>query len=410
LPEYLLARLWRKRAAREEGLRTHRGVRVRVLYPGRPGTGAGPDFRNALLEVEGVGLVRGDVEIHRRQQDWEAHGHGDDPNYNGVVLHAALETDASATRVPSGQPVPVVSLAPLLDDEAAGAAPVDSVLWGLLERQGYPRPATAAGIGDLLDRAGDQRFLGKSRRFRKFLGEQDLEQTLYEGLLEGLGYRHNQQPFLTLAGRAPYRTLARAAGSLPGEQRAGALESWLLQMSGLLPPEAPAFPRPRGGWGRPMSGREWHCFRVRPSNHPRRRIAGAARLLARFSEEGLAEGLSRAAAGDHPRELAWALTVQADAEGGPACIGPGRARDLAVNVVLPLLHAGAAARGETGRADHYLTLYRRTGKLQDNEVIREMARQILDPARDPAWGRLVTTARRQQGLLHLHRLLAGGDG
>ena len=90
LPERLLARLWQQRAARQQEFRTDAGRRVRVLYPGRPGLAAGPDFRDALLEVEGLGQVRGDVELHRRQQDWYAHGHAADPNYNGVVLHAAL--------------------------------------------------------------------------------------------------------------------------------------------------------------------------------------------------------------------------------------------------------------------------------------------------------------------------------
>lgn len=81
VPERLLWKLWKDRAARHEGLRTAAGRRLRILYPGRTGTAAGPDFRDALLEVEGVGLVRGDVEIHVRQRDWASHGHTNDPNY-----------------------------------------------------------------------------------------------------------------------------------------------------------------------------------------------------------------------------------------------------------------------------------------------------------------------------------------
>ena len=75
IPERLLARLWQRRAARQQWFRTHGGARIRVIYPGRPGLSAGPDFRGALLEVEGVGQVQGDVEIHVRQRDWRAHGH-----------------------------------------------------------------------------------------------------------------------------------------------------------------------------------------------------------------------------------------------------------------------------------------------------------------------------------------------
>ena len=97
IPERLLAKLWKERAARQTGLRTEAGLRVRVVYPGRQGTAAGPDFRDALLEVEGLGLVRGDVELHIRQSDWDSHGHGGDPNYNGVVVHGALEVHSAET-------------------------------------------------------------------------------------------------------------------------------------------------------------------------------------------------------------------------------------------------------------------------------------------------------------------------
>ena len=69
IPESLMAKLWKERASREESLRAGNGRRFKVIYCGRPGTGPGPDFRDAVLEEEGVGLVRGDVELHVRQQD-----------------------------------------------------------------------------------------------------------------------------------------------------------------------------------------------------------------------------------------------------------------------------------------------------------------------------------------------------
>ncbi len=115
IPEQLLASLWQKRAARQQRFKTNGGRQVRVLYPGRPSSSAGPDFRDAVFHLEGLGLVRGAVEIHRRQRDWDSHGHGADPNYNGVVLHAALEVAGGDTRLQSGQQVPVISLASLLD-------------------------------------------------------------------------------------------------------------------------------------------------------------------------------------------------------------------------------------------------------------------------------------------------------
>ena len=426
LPERLLARLWQQRAARQQEFRTDAGRRVRVLYPGRPGLAAGPDFRDALLEVEGLGQVRGDVELHRRQQDWYAHGHAADPNYNGVVLHAALELSPGVTRLQNGGQAPVISLASLLtaDDgdvaatdtsdpanpadmaDPAAASETDGI-WAILEKQGWRRPADDAGWGELLDAAGDARFQRKSDWFRRLLAEQSPAQTLYEGLMEALGYRANRQPFLKLAQAAPWAALAQEAAAYPPAERVSILERRLLQRAG-WPPDAgqiAAGRAPAGlGYGAPLSAAEWHCFRVRPANHPRRRIAGAARLLAPFvaatgNPAALGDELTARVVAGGPAALTAALTVAADPGEKTAYIGPARARDLAVNVVLPVSHALTAAG--TGKSPA-LALYHSFGKLQDNELTRETAARLAVPA--PA----VTAARRQQGLLHLHRLLSGG--
>ena len=406
IPERLLARLWRKRAARQEGFRTGSGAKFRVIYPGHSGGGAGPDFRDALLELEGVGLVRGDVEIHLRQRDWENHGHGQDRNYNGVILHAALEVESPATVLQSGQQAPVVSLKPLLDGGDPPDTGPNASLWTALGRHGYHQPVTPDEMGALLDRAGDQRFLTRSAWFQSLVLEQGPDQTLYEGLLEGLGYRFNQQPFLKLAQRAPYAALVRAAGKVPREQRARSLESWLVLLSG-FPPLTPGLkpPSPRDGFGPALSPGEWHCFRVRPPNHPRRRIAGAAVLLDRFLEVGLVQSSTQAAASDGPKELTSALMVEGGPSGKEALIGQSRARDLAVNVVLPCLHGLAAPQEEGEGGTPFLDLYHRFGKLQENELTREMADQLMEPT----WNGVVTNARRQQGLHYLHSLLAGGS-
>ena len=189
IPESALASLWRKRAARQDWFRTGKGRRVRVLYPGRTGTSAGPDFRDAVLEFEGLGQVRGDVEIHRRQQDWKTHGHQDDPNYNGVVLHAVMYPSPATTTLRSGSEAPVISLQPLFSDENLLRPAQPSIVWKLLTPLGYPQPKDGAQMARLLERAGDARFLAKSKLFQKFFQEQDPEQSLYEGLFESLGYR-----------------------------------------------------------------------------------------------------------------------------------------------------------------------------------------------------------------------------
>lgn len=402
IPERLLWKLWKRRAARQDEFRTGAGARVRVLYPGRQGTSAGPDFRDALLDIEGVGLVRGDVEIHLRQRDWDAHGHGGDPNYNGVVIHGALDTGEPETALQSGASALVVSLEGLLADPDEPETPLpgqgdsgDAVLelWGILARHGYTRPGSTEEAGVLLDRAGDERFQRRAALLGRFAQEQAPEQTLYEALMEGLGYRHNQQPFVRLAHAAPIAALRRAAVPVLHQQRPMVLRHWLLALAGLSDGPATALP---GGFGTTMERREWHLFRVRPANHPAARIGGAAELLARFLEPGLVAGLNDECGS--AKALTAALTVDGR-DGGVSPVGAGRARDLAVNAVLPLLHGIGGA--DTSR---HLDIFRRFPKLQGNEVAREMAGQLFPES----WRAVVSNARRQQGLLHLAALLRGG--
>ena len=438
IPEKVLARLWQKRAARQREFRTSAGQRVRVLYAGRPGTAAGPDFRDALLEVEALGLVQGDVELHLRQQDWYAHGHADDPNYNGVVLHAALETSPQPTNLHSGHRAPVISLVALLEAEETPTTGIfrrereetkGDNLWAILAERGWPRPTDAEGMGLLLDAAGDARFRARAAVFTSFNREQPPSQTLYEGLLEALGYRGNQQPFLKMAQRAPWGILAEEALTYPTDTQVAVMENRLLELSGLPGLTGPsgaregARHRPPGYW-KSLQAEEWHTFRVRPANHPRHRMGGAARLLARFLESPNAASTSGAPIGwgepagpgrlvaalteivavGNVGKLTAALTVKRHGTAGgsksAAFVGADRAKDMAVNVVLPFCHAIAESDGEEGEGAA-LALYRKFGKLQENEITREMGDQLLMPE----WSGVVTGARRQQGLIHLHRQL-----
>lgn len=428
ITEKQLALLWERRAARSEALRTDRGARVRVLYPGRPGVTAGPDFRDAALLVEGVGLVQGDVEVHLRQRDWAAHGHQKDPNYNGVALHVALETDATTAITSSGVVPPVVALDNLVDaaaasdsdggfggdadadaDAAAGGrvdAETRARLWALLGAQGYRRPAAADEMAALLNRAGDERFLWRSRLLSKWLSEQPGEQTLWEAICQALGYRHNQHAMQELAGRAPIAALTEAARRVDGDSRQAALTDWLLRWAGFAPGAAagamPGQTLPNG-MGAAMRAAEWRLFRVRPANHPRRRVMAAAALAARYCESGLAVGIYRAAVSGRAASLTGALSVADAPDGKTALIGTGRAQDIAVNAALPYLHAWRLYAGDAGGAERMLRLYREYGRMPDNEVTRETARALCPPE----WGRIANNARRQQGLLHLQRLLAG---
>ncbi len=447
VPESLLARLWQERAARQAGFRTAEGRRVKVLYPGRRGTEAGPDFRDALIHREGVGLVRGDVELHVGPRDWRSHGHGGDPRYNGVALHGVLTGGGeSSTRLQSGAQAPVISLEGLLEAEPSSAPKTsgnESFIWSILAGRGYPRPRSRDEAQGLLARAGRERFLGMSAALAGLVAEEGEEEAIYQALMECLGYVENRAAFLELAQRAPCRSLVEAAKRVIPSERPALIEGLLLRAAGLGPGADDALDAATP----PI---RWRFFRVRPSNHPRRRVAGAAALLARFMEQGLPEGLAalareggfkplrkgllvpcpQAAPGGSPEEkrLTSLSPVRGAAPGGspeekrftslspvrgaaPALIGGARAADIAVNAVLPFIYArgrgharGLRRKDEAGAAEA-LDIFMAGPRLQSNRVTREME-AVLFPKE---WLPLGDSLPRQQGLIHFHHL-ARGEG
>jgi hypothetical protein len=185
-----------------------------------------------------------------------------------------------------------------------------------------------------------------------------------------------------------------------------AITAMLLRGAGLLawagPPEVSL--RLRGllrslpGTGAMAAG-SWNMFRVRPANHPARRVIGAADLVDRYVESGLVRGLEEEMRGGEARRLVQALAVR-------PFIGRDRASDLAVNVVLPLMHALAGIRRDAALAGICLDLYRAFPRPADNEVTREMKRLLSSNGA----GVEITGARRHQGLMHLYKVVAGRTG
>ena len=402
--ERLLVRIWARQLISEESLLTGSGEKVQVIYPGKENRDSGPDFLGAVIATEGSGLLVGDVELHLKASDWRGHGHGRDPAYNGLILQVVWEGDAPVV-LQNGRTVPTLDLRRCLSGSLGAVR-----YWASLNMV----PAEpchdalcrlgADEMGRLLDEAGDERFRLKAGRFAAAMAKEPPSQVLYQGIMAALGYTRNKEPFQELARRLPLAVLESVCQGRDYQERVIILRALLLGMAGLLPDD--------GEKGRvwrclgdrePLSLSRWHLFRVRPENHPARRLTGAAYLLARFSDEGLLEGVLRLVGesrSDIGRLEAGFMVAGEDyrSPGGRALIGQVRAREIVVNIALPFAFAWAEANSGAGLAEAALWLYRIYPKSGENEITRGLTRLLGSKA-----SAIVDSARRQQGLLHLDK-------
>jgi hypothetical protein len=364
IAESVLHSAWR----RSKSVTDREGKSYEVMYTGRPAPGGGPDFVDAVV-VDSAGVVhRGDVEIHVRRSDWYSHGHDRDPGYNGVIFHVTGFEERDEVQANSGVRIPFL----LLKSSA--------------KRGGHPvRPAVE--VPELsLDEAGDRRFFARSAGLELELAAADPDQVLWTEVLECLGYSRNRKPFRQLAARVPWEKLA------------GTKDASLSDITTLLGQGA-GFEPQSFSYGAGLKGAvpEWSKASGRPDNSPKKRVEGAAALaLGWLDAGGPVSAMFEVVGGDGtPQDLIAALMVPGSEE-KRALIGKSRAADIAINAVLPAVHAVARQAGHWHVYERSIALYAAFPKSAENSITREMRRVVGSKK----W---VTSGRQQQGLIYLYR-------
>ena len=384
LTEADLSLIWQGQRFPPEALTTADGRAVEVVFPGRRGGAAGPDFRDAVVRLDGVER-RGDVELHVRASAFRAHGHHIDPAYTRLALHVVYRADEPETRLANGAATPVAAFAPWLEGRSAELeswlqAPE---MWREPCRDAPERLGENA-MREALERAGLRRFEARTERLREAIGQIGEEEALWRALLDTLGVGGD---------RAGFRRFAEAfPASLVSETRD--LERALVHVAGLDPDP------PKQDVGLPEPLRPSLQAHGRPSNHPRLRLTGLAAILERADGQSgrLADGYSGLAneqTGRRPLgEMAVGSVGTAESAKAllslwcaPPGIGQGRALELLVNAVLPF----AASRGRHEKA---VTLLRR---LPAAASYGKTA--FLESNLRPARGRIARSALQSQGML-----------
>ena len=371
LTERHVQAVWYDAALRPDGLRTSGGAEVRVADPGRWNLEAGPDFRDAVLEIGPERRrVRGDVEVHMRTSDWIAHGHANDPAYANVVAHVTWHPGPQTTAGYASLPRRCIHicLGDLLRTRPDFSPDeIDLAAYPYARLPSTPRPCETAFARstddalELLRIAGERRLDGKTRRLAAlFVRRGDRAQVFYEEMMAAFGYKHNAAPFRALAQTIPWRDLPPR-------------------------PEAADTALSCAAWLEVARRVPWHTANVRPNNSPGRRISAAAMLFA-GALPGLLQRLGTcdfATRGGQRSAIEILRTAQP--------LGTRRAAAMLANVLIPF----AMAEGRLSRAPEWIF------PEELNSTARLMAFRILGRDHNPALysgnGLLI------QGLLHIHR-------
>ncbi len=389
------------------------GEKVEIVQFGHWNRGAGPDFTEAAVRINGK-LHAGAVEIDTNVKDWEGHGHGSNPEFEEVILHVFTDGPALSrffTRTVEHRQVCQVQL----PQYAWSQGPPDFL------PEAYPGRCVAPlsrmtdeEVESLLLSASQFRLQEKAERLRVMSRSTSTEQALFQGVAEALGFYQNRMSMAVLAQRCPIREL--------GEMNPLEREARLFGAAGFLEREIfeevedrrsrrylrelwDCWWRMRDGVeSRPPKRIQWKFSGSRPVNHPQRRVGALAALVSQWEElrpvweepvNNSVEKIVNNSLGNlrHPFWESHYTVKASPVEGRLRLLGKDRQRDILGNVIFPVL-IGL----EPNRWGEFAALR----KVTTNHKLRRAALRLFGD--DDKRQKLFTSYyHQQQGLLQIYR-------
>lgn len=386
MPEILLHYIWEHCLWAGYPQQTTDGQPIEIISVGEHNRDAGPDYSHARIRIGDQEWV-GNIEMHVHASDWYRHRHHLDPAYDTVILHVVRDADKQVCNS-RGKPIPQCALQYPSDRD---------YLTGLLaEARRMDGPEARIGCArqllddpQLLTDGWRRRLLYKRLDCKRSSIERLLaithgswEHAFYISLARNFGFHTNSVPFEELAIATPLSAIRKHRDNL------FQVTAMLLGQSGLPVRDEHmareyAFLRTKFNLT-PIDAGLWKIGRIRPQNHPERRIRQFAHLL--HSSEFL---FSRVIETPDLKALVELFSGEA--------LSRASIDILLINTVLPYKYAYACARAE-GDADRY-----RASQLpmqmmeqiaaEDNAVVRQW--KLL--------GQTVRNAADSQALLHLYQ-------
>ena len=389
------------------------GDKIDIVQFGVWNREAGPDFRDAAIQINGSEPIRGCIEIDLLDRSWETHGHATNPAFDATVLHVFVErTDREFfTRTESNRNVPQVCIDLSTLPEVFNAN-VPLARPGRCQAPLRDLPEERAC--SVLDASAQFRLRQKANRIRTKIDAHGRDETLFQEIASALGYKENKLPFTLLAQRLPLRSLRENVENC---------EALLFGVAGFLEtPDLDVYKKSAreyvrqlwdGWWPHRddlqrliLPRKAWRITGTRPLNHPQRRLAALAVLAREWSRLQRASGKSSVTAAhdffealEHPFwNFHYTLTSEA-ASKKMALIGDSRVADILANVLFPFWLAHDA-KASTARSTQLWTQYAKLPAQLSNRRLETAATRLF--GNDPRRKQFLRTVAHQQGLLQIY--------
>ena len=382
ISERLVQVIWTDLLFDTQNLKTRDGQSLQIIHPGRWNAEGGPDFQNAQILITEK-IIRGDIEIHLYTTGWNEHRHHVNPAYNQVILDVCLWDFGGPLFVHTmqSQRVPQLVLGEHLQCSL-------NELTELLDLDRYPfspkrvftRPSPLAEFSSqelslYVESAGIFRFEQKVKRISEMITQHGTDQTAYQLLAEGLGYKHNKIAFREIAFALPLTHLLRLSS--------------IDKKIELLLSET--------------KRRHLRYSQVRPANHPHRRLAALAILIEAhpkiadwFSELAKEPAkLKKAPLLKHPF-WSWHYHETGKPLVKPVkLLGENRWQEIVTNIILPFCSAKAKLDCDARLAQQIFEQYLNLPASQVNLASHQVAYDLAFPQ--------PTKALHQQGLIQIYQ-------
>lgn len=414
-------------------LYTSSGEELTVISPGIWNTESGPDFMKAHLKI-GSETWLGDIEIHLHEESWYHHHHHLDERYNHVVLHLAFWQPKKSKQInkKNGEQTHQAYL------EHALSVPIDQLI-SLIDLDLYPyKKSTGSGrcaslLFQSLSDVKVKAFFSSAAYWRleqkkRYLSAHFLTPSLQlvGGMAIALGYKNNAQPFLDLfqtlwENRDLPESVILAIGlgccgffedSTKNEWKSS---SYYCELRHLW-------------WGekaRVNHQTKLKLDHIRPLNHPIRRLAYLAKLLADSKSEQLWEKMLMAwhqfakQKNDQPKALtalkhvlfdsipsyedkywnAHYLFEKNESKKSVPLIGENLKTEILLNVFLPMLYAEIKEQGEAFQITAFKAFFNHFKAIDTRKNRYLMQRFFGDSSKTT----ILNKAQMEQGAYQLHK-------